>query len=36
LEGRASELMQKGCNGFLQKPFNLNQLSEKIRQVLDD
>ncbi|SHJ81859.1 PAS domain S-box-containing protein [Desulfatibacillum alkenivorans DSM 16219] len=34
LNGQAVEIMQKGCNGFIQKPFNLEQLSHKIREVL--
>ncbi|MBI9075489.1 MAG: PocR ligand-binding domain-containing protein [Desulfatibacillum sp.] len=35
LNGQAVEIMRKGCNGFIQKPFNLEQLSHKIREVLD-
>jgi signal transduction histidine kinase/CheY-like chemotaxis protein len=35
LDGRASELIDLGCNGFIQKPFNLTELSQKIRQILD-
>jgi two-component system cell cycle sensor histidine kinase/response regulator CckA len=35
LNGRASKIMQQGCNGFIQKPFNLKQISRKIRQILD-
>jgi len=31
----ATEIMNKGCNGFIQKPFNLSELSQKIRSVLD-
>ena len=34
--GKVNEVMKRGCNGFIQKPFNLNQLSQKIREVLDD
>ena len=33
--GQAAAMLEKGCNGFIQKPFSLNQFSEKIRQVLD-
>ncbi len=36
IEGQASEIMRRGCNGFLQKPFHLTELSQKIRQVLDE
>ena len=35
LNGQAVEIMEKGCNGFIQKPFNLEQLSHKIREILD-
>jgi two-component system cell cycle sensor histidine kinase/response regulator CckA len=27
--------MQRGCNGFIQKPFNIKELSQKIREVLE-
>jgi signal transduction histidine kinase/FixJ family two-component response regulator len=33
--GKAREILGRGCDGFIQKPFNINQLSEKIRSVLD-
>jgi PAS domain S-box-containing protein len=35
LNGRASKIMEQGCNGFIQKPFNLKQISRKIREILD-
>ncbi|MFH2098393.1 MAG: response regulator, partial [Pseudomonadota bacterium] len=35
-DGQASKLLDQGCRGFLQKPFNLEQLSKKIRWVLDN
>ena len=35
INGEASEILDKGCNGFIQKPFNLQQLARKIRSVLD-
>ncbi len=35
LDGQATRIMQKGCNGFLQKPFGLSDLSRKIRRILD-
>ena len=34
LEGEASEILDRGCNGFIQKPFSLNDLSTKIKSVL--
>ena len=34
INGQASEIMNRGCNGFIQKPFNVEQLSRKIRDIL--
>ena len=34
LDGQASEIMARGCSGFLQKPFDLESLSQKLREVL--
>ncbi len=31
----AKGMIKKGCKGFIQKPFNLFQLSDKIRNILD-
>lgn len=33
--GKASELLAAGCRGFIQKPYNLSQLSSAIREILD-
>jgi PAS domain S-box-containing protein len=35
LSDQAQEIMDKGCNGFIQKPFQPGELSLKIRQILD-
>jgi PAS domain S-box-containing protein len=35
VEGQASEILARGCNGFIQKPFSAKQLSQTIRQILD-
>ncbi len=35
LDGKAKEIVNRGCNGFIQKPFGINALSSKIREVLD-
>jgi two-component system, cell cycle sensor histidine kinase and response regulator CckA len=35
LNGQAAAILQRGCNGFIQKPFNLKDLSHKIREILD-
>ncbi|TKB05951.1 ATP-binding protein [Desulforhopalus sp. IMCC35007] len=34
LDGEAREIMNRGCRGFIQKPFTVSQLGEKIRDVL--
>ncbi|MCX8023386.1 MAG: PAS domain S-box protein [Syntrophorhabdaceae bacterium] len=34
LNGQAVSIMKKGCNGFIQKPFTLIELSRKIKEVL--
>ncbi|OPY74790.1 MAG: Blue-light-activated protein [Syntrophorhabdus sp. PtaU1.Bin050] len=34
IDGQATEIMARGCSGFIQKPFNIGDLSEKIREVL--
>jgi two-component system cell cycle sensor histidine kinase/response regulator CckA len=34
INGQASKILERGCDGFIQKPFNLNQLSEKIRGIV--
>jgi len=36
LNKQIEELMDKGCNGFIQKPFNIVQLSQKLREVLEE
>jgi two-component system cell cycle sensor histidine kinase/response regulator CckA len=36
IDGQASEIIDRGCNGFIQKPFNVIQLSRKIREVLGE
>ena len=35
LDGQANEILKRGCQGFLQKPFSINQLAEKIREILE-
>ncbi len=35
LNGKVAAIMKKGCNGFIQKPFNIAELSQKVRQVLE-
>jgi CheY-like chemotaxis protein len=35
IDGQAAEILKRGCNGFIQKPFTLEALSQKIRDILD-
>lgn len=35
LDGQAEAVLEKGCHGFIQKPFTIQELSNKIRNVLD-
>jgi hypothetical protein len=32
--GDAEEILAMGCQGFIQKPFNLSRLSRKVRDIL--
>jgi PAS domain S-box-containing protein len=34
INGQASKILERGCDGFIQKPFNLIQLSDKIHQII--
>jgi CheY-like chemotaxis protein len=34
VEGEAQKILERGCNGFIQKPFRLQGLSEKISAIL--
>lgn len=34
LDNQAKEIMRRGCSGFIQKPFTIKELSEKVRNVL--
>ncbi|MBW1701829.1 MAG: response regulator [Deltaproteobacteria bacterium] len=36
IDGEATEILDRGCNGFIQKPFSMKELSQQIRQVLDN
>ncbi|MEJ2040462.1 MAG: PAS domain S-box protein, partial [Desulfosarcinaceae bacterium] len=35
LNGEAERIIRKGCAGFIQKPFDLAELSRKVREILD-
>jgi len=34
IDGQATEILRRGCNGFIQKPFTTIELSKKIREIL--
>lgn len=35
INGHATEILNRGCNGFIQKPFKVKELSQKLRKILD-
>ena len=35
IDKQATEILNRGCNGFIQKPFNMKQLSHSLRKILD-
>jgi CheY-like chemotaxis protein len=35
IDGKAADIMERGCDGFIQKPFSMEILSERIRKVLE-
>jgi PAS domain S-box-containing protein len=35
IDGQAAEILDRGCSGFIQKPFTLDALSQKIREIID-
>ncbi len=34
INNQAAEILKRGCNGFIQKPFNMKALSGKIREII--
>jgi CheY-like chemotaxis protein len=36
IDGEASQILERGCSGFIQKPFDMNQLSKSIGALLRD
>ena len=35
IDGQATDILERGCNGFVQKPFNMKVMSTKIREILN-
>jgi PAS domain S-box-containing protein len=36
IDGQAKDIMKRGCNGFIQKPFSIVELSKKIHKIVDE
>jgi two-component system cell cycle sensor histidine kinase/response regulator CckA len=36
IDGEASKILDRGCDGFIQKPFNMKELSERITEIIND
>jgi len=34
IDGQATKILRRGCDGFIQKPFNMNQLAKKVQKIL--
>jgi len=34
MDGQAKKILQRGCDGFLQKPYSMGEVSEKLREIL--
>jgi CheY-like chemotaxis protein len=34
IDGEATQILERGCNDFIQKPFTMKELSRKIREIL--
>jgi PAS domain S-box-containing protein len=35
IDSQATEILKRGCDGFIQKPFNVSELSRRIREILE-
>ncbi len=35
IDGEAAEILERGCDGFIQKPFTLKELSGKLREIVE-
>ncbi len=35
IDGEATRILNHGCNGFIQKPYTIESLSQKLREILD-
>jgi len=35
IDGEATAILNRGCNGFIQKPFDMKKLSANIKEILN-
>jgi len=35
IDSQAKEILARGCDAFIQKPFGMRELSQRIREILD-
>ncbi len=35
IDGQATEILRRGCDDFIQKPFNMKELSQRVMEILD-
>ena len=35
IDGQATEILERGCDGFIEKPFTINELSQKLKGILE-
>jgi CheY-like chemotaxis protein len=35
IDGEASKIIERGCNGFIQKPFHMKELSDKMNEIIN-
>jgi len=35
-DSQAKQILERGCDGFIQKPFSLKEISQKLREILDN
>ena len=35
IDGEAAKILKRGCSGFIQKPFNIEQLSQSLKAILN-
>ena len=35
IDGQATEILRRGCDGFIQKSFNMKELFQRVGEILD-